>query len=249
MSSFKESQEIFQNPSLIPQSFTLQNYVIGWRGVSGVTFATFFANSFVAVGLAVVGTVVSSSMAGFAFARLNFPFKGPLFAIMLATLMLPIHVTLIPQYIMFYRFGWVNTFLPLIVPHWLATQAFFVFLLVQFIRAIPTEIDQSAKMDGCGPARIYWHLIMPLAVPALMTTFILSFIWRWNDFFTPLLYLSELRQFTVSLALRMFVDAMAGSSFGSLFAMSVLSMLPVFIAFIAFQKYLIEGITTGAVKG
>ena len=249
MSSFKDQTEIFTNTSLIPQSFTFQNYVIGWRGVSGVTFARFFLNSFYVTGVAVLGTVISCSMAGYAFARLKFFGKPILFAAMLATLMLPFHVTLIPQYILFFRLGWVNTYLPLVLPNILATQGFFIFLLVQFIRSIPREIDQSAYIDGCGPVRTYIHLIMPLSVPALMTTLILSFIWKWNDFFSPLLYLSELRKFTVSLALRMFVDAMGGSSWGALFAMSVLSLAPVFVAFIVFQGYLIEGITTGSLKG
>jgi pectin-derived oligosaccharide transport system permease protein len=249
VSSFKDNTEIFRNTSLIPEQFTLQNYVIGWRGVSGVTFTTFFLNSFYVVGLAVIGTVVSCSMAGYAFARLRFSGKKFFFTIMLAMLMLPFHVTLIPQYILFNRLGWINTYLPLFLPQFLATQGFFVFLLVQFIRSIPREIDQSAQIDGCGPIRTYLYLIMPLSVPALMTTLILQFIWKWNDFFSPLLYLSELRKFTVSLALRMFVDAMGGSSWGALFAMSVLSLVPVFLAFIIFQGYLIEGITTGSVKG
>ena len=249
MSSFKHESEIFRNTSLIPEMFTFQNYAIGWRGVSGVSFGTFFLNSFYVTGLSVLGTVVSCSMAGYAFARLDFAHRKILFAAMLATLMLPFHVTLIPQYILFFRIGWVNTYWPLVVPHMLATQGFFVFLLVQFIRSIPREIDQSAYIDGCGPVRTYVHLIMPLSVPALMTTLILSSIWTWNDFFGPLLYLSELRLFTVALALRMFVDAMGGSSWGALFAMSVLSLAPIFIGFIVFQGYLIEGITTGSLKG
>jgi len=121
--------------------------------------------------------------------------------------------------------------------------------MVQFIRSIPGELDQAAKIDGCGPIRIYWNLIMPLALPAIVTTMIFSFIWTWNDFFGQLLYISEINMYTVSLGLRMFVDAMGNSSWGAMFAMSTLSLIPLFVIFIFFQKYLIEGIAAGGLKG
>lgn len=188
-------------------------------------------------------------MAAYAFARINFKFKKILFAIMLTTLMLPFHVTVIPQYIVFDSLGWINTYWPLILPKFLAVEGFFIFLLTQFIRGIPRDLDQAAKIDGCGPIQIYWRIIMPLSIPALMTTMIFTFIWTWNDFFSQLLYISELDLYTVSLGLRMFNDSMGQSSWGPLFSMSILSLIPVFIIFIFFQRYLIEGITTGSVKG
>ena len=248
VSSFKPEIEIFRDPSLIPRMVTLQNYFVGWNAFQ-VPFGRFFLNSIIIVAFACTGTVITCSMAAYAFARLRFVLRKPLFAIMLATLMLPFHVTVIPQYIIFNELGWINTFLPLIVPAALGLHAFFIFLIVQFIRAIPRELDQQAEIDGCGPIRTYMYLIMPLSVPALMTAVILQFIWRWNDFFQQLLYLADMRLYTVTLALRQFVDAMGRSHWGPLFAMSVLSLLPMFIVFIFFQKYLIEGIVTGGVKG
>lgn len=249
VSSFKVNEEIFKNVSLIPHSFTLQNYVLGWTGLPDVTFGRFFLNTFFVVGLSVVGNAISCSMAGYAFARLRFALKAPFFAIMLMTLMLPIHVTVIPQYILFRILGWIDTYWPLTLPQFLGVQGFFIFLLVQFIRTIPGELDQAAHIDGCGPIRTYVHLIMPLSVPALVATTILTFIWTWNDFFRQLLYLSTLSRFTVAMGLRMFTDSMGLSSWGALFAMSMLSLAPIFILFIALQKYIIEGVVAGGVKG
>jgi multiple sugar transport system permease protein len=249
VSSFKENTEIFINTSLVPQKVTFENYIQGWAGLSGYTFGTFFMNTFFLVGMCIVGTLFSCSMAAYAFARLNFFMKKIFFAIMLTTLMLPFHVTVIPQYIMFNKFGWINSYLPIIVPKFLGVEAFFIFLIVQFIRSLPRELDQAAEIDGCGPIKMYWYVIIPLTIPALMTTSIFTFIWTWNDFFSQLLYISELRLYPVALALRMFTDSMGDNSWGSLFAMSILSLVPVFSVFIFFQRYLIEGISTGALKG
>lgn len=249
LSSFKENTEIFKGTSFWPENFTLNNYIQGWTGLSGITFGKFFINSFFIVSVAIIGNVLSCSMAAYAFARLDFTFKKVLFAVMLVTLMLPFHVTVIPQYIMFNKLEWINTYLPLTLPKFLATEGFFIFLMVQFMRSIPRELEEAAKMDGCGPIRMYWFLILPLSLPALITTMIFTFIWTWNDFFTQLLYLSDISLYTVAVGLRMFVDSMGESSWGALFAMSTLSLVPLFAIFIFFQKYLIEGITTGGVKG
>ncbi|TVY11229.1 carbohydrate ABC transporter permease [Paenibacillus cremeus] len=249
VSSFKDNTEIFVNTSLIPKKMTFDNYVQGWAGLSGFTFGRFFLNTFFLVGMCIVGTLISCSMAAYAFARLSFFMKKVFFAIMLMTLMLPFHVTVIPQYIMFNKFGWINSYWPLILPKFLGVEAFFIFLIVQFIRSLPRELDQAAEIDGCGPIKMYWYLIIPLTVPALMTTSIFTFIWTWNDFFSQLLYVSEIRMFPVALALRMFTDSMGDNSWGALFAMSILSLVPVFAVFIFFQRYLIEGISTGGLKG
>lgn len=248
-SSFKPEADIFRDASLWPRNFTLENYVIGWRGVSRITFTTYFLNSIQIVVACIVGTVVSSSMAAYAFARMNFKFKRVFFATMLGTMMLPFHVTLIPRYIMFFRMGWVDTYLPLIVPAFFATHAFFVFLMVQFIRGIPRELDQAATVDGCGPIQIYIRIIAPLTLPAIVTTSIFTFIWTWNDFFSQLIYISNPRRFTIALGLRAFMDATSLSAFGQLFAMSIVSLLPIFIFFISAQKLLIEGISTSGLKG
>lgn len=248
-SSFKPSQEIFASGSFFPQVFTIENYITGWKGISGYTFGRFFANSFFVTFMAVAGNIISASMAAYAFSKLEFPLKNFFFAIMLATLMLPFHVTLIPQYILFNKLGWINTYLPFIVPKFLGVQAFFVFLLVQYMRTIPNEIMESARIDGASKIGIYLRLMMPLSVPALITTGILTFMWTWNDFFSQLLYLNEVSKFTIAIALRMFVDATSGSSWGAMFAMSILSLVPLFLLFVFFQKYIVEGITSGSVKG
>jgi multiple sugar transport system permease protein len=248
-SSFKPNTQIFANTSLIPQAFTLENYRIGWRGLSGNTFGRFFLNTFLLVALNIAGTLISCSMAAYAFGRLQFALKKMWFAVMLLTMMLPFHVVVIPQYIMFNWLGWINTYLPLTVPKFFGVEAFFIFLIVQFIRSLPQELDQAAKIDGCGPAKMYVHLILPLTLPALATAAIFTFIWTWNDFFSQLLYLSDIKRYTVALALRMFTDSSGDSAWGALFAMSILSLVPVFAMFIFFQKYLIEGIAAGGVKG
>jgi multiple sugar transport system permease protein len=168
---------------------------------------------------------------------------------MIGTLLLPHHVILIPQYLEFRTLGWINTYLPFVMPKLLATDAFFIFLLVQFFRAIPRELDEAARIDGCGHLRIFFRVILPLSKPALATTAIFTFIYSWNDFFTPLIYLSDPKLYTVPLALRAFIDTTASSSFGALFAMSVISLLPVLGIFIAFQKLLVEGIATTGLRG
>ncbi|WP_248927930.1 carbohydrate ABC transporter permease [Paenibacillus hamazuiensis] len=248
-SSFKLPQNIFTDKGLWSSAFTMDNYILGWKGLSGASFALFFRNSFFVSGMSIVGNLISCSMAAYAFARLSFKFKAPLFGLMLLTMMLPHHVTIIPQYVIFNKLGWVNTYLPLIVPKFTATEGFFIFLMIQFMRNIPQELDQAATVDGCGQVQIYWRLILPLALPALVTAAIFTFIWTWNDFFSQMLYLSKIKNYTVSLGLRTFLDASGESNWGRLFAMSTLSLVPVFAIFIFFQKFLIEGITAGGVKG
>ena len=248
-SSFKPSNEIFNTKTFLPQNFTLENYSIGWKGVSGYTFGHFFMNSFFVVFMCILGNCFSCTMAAYAFAKLNFSLKKVFFIIMMGTLMLPYHVTLIPQYIIFNKLQWINTFLPFIVPKFLGGQAFFIFLLVQYMRTIPREIEDSAKIDGCGKIGIYLRIMLPLSVPAIITMVIFTFIWTWNDFFSQLLYLNNISKFTIAIALRMFIDATSGSSWGAMFAMSILSLAPMFIIFVFFQRYLVDGITSGAVKG
>lgn len=246
--SFKPTSEIFTNMGLIPQTFTLDNYPQGWNGLQ-YGFELYYWNSFVIVALAVIGNLISCSLAAFAIARINFRARNVVLAIVMITLMLPYHVILIPQYVIFSWLGWLNTFLPIVVPKFLATDAFFIFLMVQFIRGLPRELDEAARIDGCDAYRIYFRIILPLTLPALATTAIFTFIWTWNDFFTQLIYLTTPTTWTVSLALQSFLDATSQSSFGPLFAMSVLAIGPVLGFFFAGQKYLVEGIATTGVKG
>lgn len=245
--SFRPQDELFGSSSLIPSSVDIGGYIRGWTGLQ-VSFGQFFLNSFFISVLATIGNVVGCSLTAFAFARLRFGGRNFWFALMLGTLMLPYHVVLIPQYILFLEMGWVNTSLPLIVPKYLATDAFFIFLMVQFFRGIPRELDEAAVMDGCSPFRIYWKIMLPLSMPVLATAAIFSFIWTWDDFFGPLIYLNDINTYTVQLGLRSFVDSTGSSDWTSLFAMSNLSLVPVFLFFLFFQRLLIEGIATTGMK-
>ncbi len=245
--SFRPESEIFTSTSLIPSQVTLEAYPKGWFGLR-VSFGQFFLNSLVIAVLSVIGNVIACSLAAFAFARLRFPLKNFWFALMLGTLMLPYHVVLIPQYVLFLNLGWVNTILPLVVPKFLATDAFFIFLMVQFFRGIPKELDEAARMDGCSPFRIYWKVILPLSMPVLATAAIFTFLWTWDDFFGPLIYLNDMAQYTVQLGLRSFIDSSSTSNWSGLFAMSLLSLLPVFLFFVFFQRLLIDGIATTGMK-
>ncbi|MBN2979991.1 MULTISPECIES: carbohydrate ABC transporter permease [Cohnella] len=249
MSSFKPSQLIFSDLSLWPAEFTLDNYKLGWQGVSGTPFWTFMVNSLIVCALCLVGNLISCSLAAYAFGRMEFTLKSFWFAIMLVTIMLPHHVTIIPQYILFQEMGWVDSYLPLFIPKFLATEAFFVFLMVQFIRGLPRELDESATIDGCGRFGIYWRIVLPLAFPALVTTAIFTFIWTWDDFFSQLLYLNTSSLYTVPLGLRMFMDSSGESAWGPLFAMSVVALVPSLILFFSLQRYFVEGISTTGIKG
>jgi len=250
VSSFKPNNMIFSDPGLVPKAVTIENYISGWKGYAGTSFGRFFVNSLFMCAVAIVGNLITCTMAAYAFARLKFAGRGFWFAVMMVTLMLPAHVTLVPRYILFNIFGWVGSYLPILVPKFLATDAFFVFLLVQFIRSLPKELDEAAIIDGCGKAGVFIRIIVPLASPALVTTALFTFLWTWDDFFNHLLYLTKPEIFSVSRALRTFVgDAGAVSNWGGALAMATLSMVPTFILFFALQKYFVQGITTTGIKG
>lgn len=247
-SAFKPDDLIFGDLSLIPPRLDPYNFIDGWKALE-VSFSRFYWNSFAIAALAVVGNIVSCSMAAYAFAKLQFRGKKIFFALMMATLMLPYHVTLIPQYVLFLNIGWVDTILPLVVPKFLAVDAFFIFLMVQFFRGLPRELDEAAMIDGCGSWRIFFIIILPLSRPVLATAAIFSFLWTWNDFFGPLIYLNDVQNYTVPLALRAFIDTTGQSAWGQLFAMSTLALVPIFIFFLFFQKLIIEGIAMSGLKG
>lgn len=247
-SSFKPASDIFVNAaSLIPSPFTLENYAKGWKGFGGLTFATFFKNSLIITFFTVIGQVSTSTLVAYGFARVKFKGRSFWFAVMVLTMLIPTQVLMIPQYIMFKGFGWLDSFLPLIVPAF-SGWPFFIFLIIQFIRGIPKSIDESALMDGCGPIRNFLFMILPLSFPAIITCAIFSFYWKWDDFMGPLLYLQRPKLYTVSLALKSFSDPSAGTDWGALFAMLTLSLVPCFLMFVFFQKYLVEGIVTTGMK-
>jgi len=246
-SSFKTNTEIFNTASLLPNKFDFSSYARGLRGVGGVPFAVFFRNSFFYVILATVGAVFSSAIAAYGFARLKFFGRNFWFVCMLLTMMLPYQVIMIPQFILFFQIGWVNSFKPLIIPAFMG-HPFFIFLMMQFIRGLPVELDESAKIDGCNRFQIFSRIIFPLITPALITSTIFQFYWTWDDFMRPLLFLNSPRLYTVSLALRMFSDPMTSTDWGAIFAMGALSLLPIIIVFLSFQKYLVQGISTTGLK-
>lgn len=250
MSSFKESKTIFTTAgTLIPEHFTFSNYATGWKGFAKIGFGTFFKNSFFIAVVATIGTVISSAFVAYGFARCKFPGRKILFVAMLLSMMLPAQVLMIPQYLWYQKLGWVGSYLPLTVPYFFAIQGFFVYLMMNFIEGIPTELDEAAKIDGCSYYSIFLRIIVPLITPALVTAGIFSFMWRWDDFLSALLYVNESARYPVSLALKLFCDPGSSSDYGAMFAMATLSILPAVLIFIFFQKYLVEGISTSGLKG
>ncbi|MGP4917368.1 carbohydrate ABC transporter permease [Brachybacterium tyrofermentans] len=247
VSSLRPNDEIFRNPSIFPISLDFSNYARGWESLAQ-PFSHYLMNSTLLVLGCVIGNLIACSLTAYAFARLKFWGRNIAFAVMLMTLMLPIHVVIVPQYIMFSQTGWVNTMLPLILPKFLATDAFFVFLMVQFIRGIPRELDEAARIDGAGHFRTFFQVILPLMLPALATTTIFTFMWMWNDFFGSLIYLTTPDNFTVPLALKSFLDTQGSSDWGAMFAMSVVSLIPLFLVFLFGQRFLVKGFATTGIK-
>ncbi len=243
VSSFRPTEVIFRTPGLWLNGLYLDNYTRGWFALS-YPFTQYIINSAIVVIGAVAGNLFACSLAAYAFARLKFRLKTLWFAIMLMTIMLPVYVIVVPQYIVFNALGWVNTFIPLILPKFLATDAFFVFLMVQFIRGIPARTGRG------GPDRRVWALadLQPGDVAADGSgdrhRAIFTFIWTWSDFFTPLIYLTDPISYTVSVALRSFLDSSEGSNWGAMFAMSVVTLIPLFLVFLFGQRFLVKGIAT-----
>ncbi|WP_240732973.1 carbohydrate ABC transporter permease [Jeotgalibacillus sp. S-D1] len=248
-SSLKESSSVFVDAhSLIPKGLHFENYITGWQGFGGITFSTFFLNSAIIAVVATVGSIISSTIIAYGFARIKFAGKKVWFICMMLTMMLPFEMVMIPQYIMFNSFGWIDTYLPLILPTFFGIP-FFIFLIMQFIRTIPIELDEAARIDGCNSLGIFFRIIVPLIVPAMMTSAIFSFYWRWDDFMGPLIYLSTPEKYPVSLALKLFSDPNSVTNWGAMFAMSTLSIVPIFVIFFFFQRYIVDGISTSGLKG
>ena len=249
MSSFKESNTIFSTArSLIPEHFILDNYKNGWKGFGKTSFSVFFKNSFFISTVSTLGAVASSAIVAYGFSRCRFRGRKVLFAAMLVSMMLPFQVIMIPQYLWFKVLGWTNSFKPLIVPYFFG-QGFFIYMIMNFIDGIPRELDEAAKIDGCSYYGVFVRIILPLVVPALITSAVFSFMWRWDDFLSALLYVNKTSMYTVSLALKLFADPSSSSDYGAMFAMATLSIMPAIIIFICLQKYLVEGISTSGLKG
>lgn len=250
MSSFKETGTIFTTAgSLIPEKFILDNYRNGWKGFAGIGFGTFFKNSLFISIVATIGTILSSAVVAYGFARFEFRGRKLMFTAMLLSMMLPAQVLMIPQYLWYQKLNWGGSYMPLIIPYFFATQGFFVYLMSNFIEGIPRELDEAAKIDGCSYFGIFRLVIAPLMKPAVVTGSIFSFMWRWDDFLSALLYINKTAKYPVSLALKLFCDPGSSSDYGAMFAMATLSVLPAVIIFLFFQKYLVEGISTSGLKG
>jgi oligogalacturonide transport system permease protein len=248
-SSLKPNAEIFSSLSLIPSRVVWDSYVKGWVGFGQQNFGMFYMNTFKLVIPTVFFTLISSVLVAYGFARMDFPFRKFLFALMLSTLMLPSTIVIIPRYLLFKNLGWLNTYLPFYVPAILAGQSFFIFMLVQFLRGIPKELDESAFVDGCNSFYILFKILLPLCKPALFTVALMQFVWIWNDFFNLLIYISSVSKYPLALGLRIAIDAGAAVNWNQILAMSVVTIIPPVILFAFMQKYFVDGIATTGIKG
>jgi multiple sugar transport system permease protein len=243
--SFKPAVDLYVwPPKWIPDPWVLENYIDAW---TWVPFGRFMINSAVYSALAMIGQFFSCSLVAFGFARMRFWGRNALFMVLLSTMMLPGHVTMIPLYILFRDLGWLNTLRPLVVPNYFGS-AFYIFILRQFFLQLPLELDDAAKIDGCHAFDIYRRIILPLAKPALATIMVFCFISTWNDFFGPLLYLTNLESMTVAVGLRFF-KGYHQIEFGALMAGSTISLAPVITVFFFAQKQFIQGIALTGIKG
>ena len=233
-------------PRWIPDPIVWGNFV---EAVTIKPFGRWFLNTLFVVGVATTGTVVSASLVAFSFARLRWPGRNALFLVLLATMMLPDQVTLIPTFVLFRQLGWVNTFLPLIAPPFFARNAFFVFLLRQFFMTIPLDLDDAARMDGASYFQIYRHIILPMSKAALAVAAIMFSQFKWKEFLAPLIYLNNQEMFTVSLGLRTFIGESWGTEWHLMMAANIIFMIPLIFIFFFAQKYFIQGVVITGVKG
>lgn len=247
--TFKGNQELLTSLRLWPESFDLSGYINGWRSTGQYTFGHFYLNTFFLVIPTVIFTLVSSTLVGYGFSRFRYKGRNLLFMLMLSTLMLPETVTIIPKFILFNKLDWLNTYYPFIVPAAFCSNAFFVFMMVQFFRGIPRELDEAAKIDGCNSLRILVEVLVPLLTPVLFSVGIFQFMWTWNDFFNALIYISDVKAYPLSLALKMSIDVSSGVKWNEVLAISFLAILPSVIIFFLAQKHFVEGIATTGIKG
>jgi len=232
-------------PRLWPDEFHFDNYI---KAMRILPFGRFLFNSFYVCMWCVTGQVFSASLVAYAFARLRWYGRDVWFVILLATMMLPGQVTMIPHYIIFYKLGWVDTLKPLIVPSFFGGGPFFIFLMRQFFKTIPLELEEAARLDGCSNLRIFWDIMLPLSMPAVATISVMSFIGHWQDFMRPLIYLSSYEKYTVAIGLRMF-QSIYGSFPHYMLAASTITLIPVLFLFFLAQKYFVQGIVLTGMKG
>lgn len=247
--TFKDNKELFGTTALLPSSYSLDAYLKGWKGSGQYTFTTFFINSFKMVIPAVFFTIASCSIVAYGFARFKFVGKKLLFGLMISTLMLPNAAIIIPRYLLFRNLGWLNTFKPFWMPALLAAYPFFIFMLIQFLRGIPKDLDESAKIDGANSFVIFKSILLPLMKPALFSVGLMQFMWVWNDFYNPLIYINSVKNYPLALGVRMVLDTSGTVYWNQVLAMALVSILPLIILFFFAQRYFIEGIATTGMKG
>ncbi|MGH2457711.1 MAG: carbohydrate ABC transporter permease [Chloroflexota bacterium] len=249
-SSLKNPTELFiYPPRAWPSVPEWHNYLEIW---TFVPLLTFIENSVIAGGLTTIGQTLSAAAVGYGFARFKFPGRDVLFLALLGTLVVPQQVTMVPTFLLYKYLGWLDTLLPLWVPAWFGGGAFFIFLMRQFFMALPRELDDAAEIDGAGTVRVFWDILLPLTIPALATVAIFAFLWNWNDFLSPLIYLNSEQHFTLPLGLRFFQqEAGTGGTPHEqlLMAASVVDTIPPIILFFALQRYFIRGIVMTGIKG
>jgi multiple sugar transport system permease protein len=248
--SLKAQSELYTfPPTFLPSAPRWENYAAVFEMAP---FGRFLLNTIIITGSAVIGQTASAAVVAYGFSRFRFPGRNILFLIVLATMMLPWHVTIVPSFLLFRTLGWINTFLPLIVPSFFGGGPFYIFLLRQFFLSIPRDLDEAAKIDGASSFQIFWWVLLPLSKVALATVAIFSFIEHWNEFIGPLIYLNSTELFPVSIGLRYFL---ASSFTGDeprdaiLMAASLIVALPPLILFFVAEKYFVEGIATTGIKG
>ena len=247
--AFKTNDEIFGSTKLLATHYSFQNFIDGWRGSGTMTYAVYFWNTFRLVIPVTLLTLVSSTLVAYGFARFNFPFKKALFSLLIATLMLPNAVIIIPRYTLFAKFGWIDTYIPFYALAALACYPFFIFMLVQFLRGIPRDLDESAYIDGCGTFRTLMQIILPLMKPSLFSAALFQFMWTYNDYFNSLIFINSGKKYTVSLALRLSLDSESVINWGKIMATSFVVVPPLILLFFMAQKYFVEGIATSGLKG
>lgn len=248
-STFKTNAEIFGSTKLLPSSFSLQSYIDGWTVNGRITYATFFLNSFKMTIITTLLTVFSCSVVAYGFARFKFPGKKIFFGILITTMMLPDSVLIIAKYSLFNSMKLLDSFKPFYLQAILACYPFFVFMLIQFIRGLPKELDESAYIDGCSEIKVFFKILVPLMKPALFSAGLFQFMWTYNDYTNVLLYINSVKKYTLSLALRLSLDAESVIQWNKVMAMSFLSLVPLIVLFFAAQKYFVEGIATSGLKG
>ena len=246
--AFKSNEEIFGTLGILPKNPVYGAFKAGWKGTGQYGFSTFLINSFKLVIPTVIFTVISSVLVAYGFSRFNFPLKKFLFMLMLSTLMLPSTVLVIPRDIFFKNFGWLDSYLPFTIPALLACNSFFTYMMCQFFRGLPLELDESAKIDGCNSFIILVRILLPLCKAAIFSVMVFQFVWTWNNFLEVLIYVNSISKYPVALGLRLTMDIGSEFDWNQIMAMSIVAIAPPVLLFIVAQKYFVEGIATTGMK-